>query len=120
MAYLKINGVDFSHCVSKLLIDTKQKYVSRENASGNLLVKYMTTKHNIQAGIIPLNSSQLSSLLSSISGERAMDVRVEFLDPSTGSLTTANCIVPIHSVEWYTIRVGNTMSKAFNLTFEEK
>lgn len=120
MAYLKINGVDFSHCVSKLLIDTKQKYVSRENASGNLLVKYITTKHNIQAGIIPLNSADLKTLLSSISGQKAMNVQVEFLSPETGALTTAQCIVPVHSVEWYTIRVGNTMSKAFNLTFEEK
>lgn len=120
MAYLKINNVDYSHCVNKLLVDTKHKYVARENASGNMLVKYVATKHNIQVGIIPLNSAELSSLLTSISGANAMDVKVEFLSPETNALYTAQCILPVNSVEWYSIRVGNTMSKAFTLTFEEK
>lgn len=120
MAYLKINDVDFSAFVNKLLIDTKQKYVSRENASGNLLVKYVATKHNIQVGIIPLNSVMLSVLMNLVNGRDSMDVKVEFLNPATGALTTAKCILPVHSVEYYTIRAGNTMTKAFNLTFEEK
>lgn len=117
MAYLKINGHDYSMYVNKLLIDTKHKYTARENASGNLLTKYITKKHNIHAGIIPLDSSALSTLMSDING---FDVTLQYLDPETNTLATANCIVPIHSVEYYTIRAGNTMTKAFNITFEEK
>ena len=120
MAYLKINGTDYSQYVNKLSITTKHKYTARENASGNLLTKYITKKRNIQVGVIPLDASTLKSLVSAING---FEVTVEFLDPEnpeTNSLSTANCIIPVHSVEYYTIRAGHTMSKAFSFTCEEK
>lgn len=117
MAYLKINGHDYSMYVNKLLVDTKHKYTARENASGNLLVKYITKKHNISVGIIPLDASVLSTLMSDIN---RFEVTVQYLDPETNSLRSAACIIPINSIEYYTIQAGNTMTKAFNLTFEEK
>lgn len=117
MAYLKINGTDYSNYVNKLLIDTKHKYMSRESASGDLLTKYITKKRNINVGIIPLDASALKRLVSALNG---FDVTVEFLDPETNSLSTANCIIPIHSIEYYSIRAGNTLTKAFNFTCEEK
>lgn len=117
MAYLKINGNDYSQYVNKLLIDTKHKYTARESASGDLLVKYITKKRNISVGVIPLDASSLSSLLSDLN---SFEVTVSFLNPETNALETANCIIPINSIEYYTIQIGNTKSKAFNFTCEEK
>ena len=117
MAYLKINGVDYSRYVNKLLIDTKHKYTARESASGDLLTKYIARKRNIQVGVIPLDASALKSLVNAING---FEVSVTFLDPATNNLTTVNCIIPVHSVEYYTIQAGKTMTKAFTFTCEEK
>lgn len=116
MAYLTINGHDYSKYVNKLIVDTKHKYTARENASGNLLVKYITKKRNIQAGIIPLDATTLKTLMADIN---RFKMTVQFLNPETNTLETANCIIPINSVEYYTIQAGNTMTKAFNVTFEE-
>ena len=117
MAYLKINGTDYSQYVNKLSITTKHKYTSRENASGNLLVKYLTKKRNIQVGVIPLDASAAKSLVSAING---FQVTVQFLDPATNQLQSAACIIPAHTVEYYTIQAGDTKVKAFSFTCEEK
>lgn len=117
MTYLKINGHDYSQYVNKLLIDTKHKYTARESASGELLTKYIAMKRNIQVGVIPLDASSMASLKSDVDG---FDVEVEFLDPSTGALSKAYCIIPVNTVEYYSIRAGNTMTKAFTFTCEEK
>lgn len=117
MAYLKINGRDYSHCVNKLIIDYKHKYTARESASGDLLVKPIATKRNIQVGVIPLSASELVALEQDISN---LEVSVTFLDPKTNALVTANCIIPGHSVEYYSIRAGNIMTKAFTFVCEEK
>lgn len=117
MAYLKINGIDLSQYVNKLNITTKHKYTARENASGNLLVKYITAKKNVQVGIIPLDSSSLQSVMAIVN---SFEVTVEYLEPETDTLKLIKCIIPTHSVEYYSIRVGNTMAKAFTFTCEEK
>lgn len=118
MAYLKINGTDYSQYVNKLSITTKHKYTSRENASGNLLVKYITKKRNIQVGVIPLDDTSLGLLMDAIN---SFNVTVEFADPVLGGATsTVSCIIPAHSVEWYTIQAGNRRAKAFSFTCEEK
>lgn len=117
MAYFKINDIDFSPYVNKLSVTTKHKYTARENASGDLLVKYIKAKKDIQVGIIPLDADSLSSLMLVIN---AFDVKVEYLDPDTKALKMINCIIPTNSVDYYSIRVGNTMSKAFTFTCEEK
>lgn len=116
MAYFKINGVDFSPYVNKLLVDTKHKYTARENASGNLLTKYITKKRNIQVGIIPLDASVLKNFITQINKFR---VSVSFLDPQTNELVTTTCIIPVNSIEYYTIQAGKTKTKAFNIVCEE-
>lgn len=117
MAYFKLNKVDYSHLVNKLNITTKHKYTARENASGDLLVKYLKGKKDIQVGIIPLDSNSLKSLMQAIN---SFEVTVEYLDPDTNTLKEINCIIPTNSVEYYTIQAGNTMTKAFTFTCEEK
>lgn len=117
MTYLKINGHDYSQYVNKLIVGTTHKYTARENASGNLLVKHITQKKNIQVGIIPLDATALSNLMQDLD---AFEVTVSYLEPKTNALTTINCIIPVHSVEYYTIRAGNVSTKAFTFTCEEK
>lgn len=116
MAYFKINNIDFSHCVNKLTVDTKHKYTARENASGNLMVKYITNKKNLKVGIIPLTDSQYKSFLTEIN---KFQVTVTFLNPQTNSLETIDCIIPINTVEYYTIQADKKMLKAFNITCEQ-
>lgn len=118
MAYFKINGTDFSMYVNKLLVDTKHVYTARQNASGNLMVKYVTKKHNVQVGIVPLDAAALRSLESELSGG-SFEKNITYLDPATNSLKTIRCIIPVHTVEYYTIQAGKTMTKAFNFTCEE-
>lgn len=123
MAYFKINNVDYSKYVNKLIVDTKHKYTARENASGNLMVKYITKKHNIQVGIIPLDHNALKSLEASLrvdpSNNTPFEKEISFLDPETNGLTTIRCIIPIHTIEYYTVQAGKTMTKAFSFTCEE-
>ena len=120
MAYFKINGTDYSKYVNKLLVDVKHKYTARENASGNLMVKYITKKHNVQVGIIPLDADALKSLTAELGqGGANFTKSITFLNPETNALETINCIIPIHTIEYYTIRAGNTMAKAFSFTCEE-
>lgn len=125
MAYLKIttpDGVttDYSQHVNKLSVTTKQKYTARENASGNLLVKYITQKRNIQVGLRPLDASKAKGIIAAISGANSMNISVQFLDPTTDSLSTANCIVPTNSVEYQHINSNGTLLKAITFTCEEK
>ena len=116
MAYFKINDNDYSMYVNKLLVDNKHKYTARENASGNLMVKYITKKRNVQVGIIPLDADTLKNLLADLN---KFEVEVTFLNPETNALETINCIIPVNSVEYYTIRADKTMTKAFSFTCEE-
>lgn len=120
MAYFKINDKDYSMYVNKLLVDTKHKYTARENASGNLLVKYITKKRNVQVGIIPLDAETLKDLTAELAeGGTKFEKRVTYLNPETNTLETINCIIPVHTIEYYTIQAGKTMTKAFNFTCEE-
>lgn len=116
MAYFKINDNDYSMYVNKLIVDIKHKYTARENASGNLMVKYITKKRNVQVGIIPLDATALKNLMTDIN---EFKVEVTFLNPETNELETIDCIIPVNSVEYYTIRADKTMAKAFNFVCEE-
>lgn len=120
MAYFKINDKDYSMYVNKLLVDVKHKYTARENASGNLMVKYITKKRNVQVGIIPLDAASLKSLSAELAkGGTSFTKRVTFLNPETNALEEIRCIIPVHSIEYYTIQAGDTMTKAFSFTCEE-
>lgn len=118
MAYFKINGHDYSIYVNKLIIDTKHKYTARENAAGTLMVKYITKKKALQVGIIPLDADTVSTLLTDLN-DGAFTKKVEFLNPQTNALEMINCIIPVNSIEYYTIQAGKTLTKAFTFTCEE-
>lgn len=120
MAYFKINDTDYSQYVNKLLVDVKHKYTARETAAGNLMVKYVTKKRNLQVGIIPLDAEALKNISAELNqGGNAFTKQITFLNPETNALETIKCIIPVHSIEYYTIQAGKVMTKAFTFTCEE-
>ena len=116
MTYFKINNVDYSMYVNKLIVDTEHVYKARTNASGNTSVKYVNTKKIVEVGIIPLDESIAASLKKAID---QFQVSISYRNPNTKALETINCIIPSNSVEYYTIRADKVMLKAFNLIFQE-
>lgn len=116
MAYFKINGVDFSHCVNELKVGTEANYNAQTNAAGDTVVDYINKKKNIEVGIIPLNDEELKTLTNAIYG---FAMSISYLDPSTKELSEIVCILPTSNIEYQMIRVGKTMSKAFTLQFIE-
>ena len=116
MAYFKINGVDFSHCVNELNVGTEANYTAQTNAAGNTVVDFINKKRIVEVGIIPLNDADLQTLSASIYG---FTMTISFLDPNTKALTDIVCILPSTNIEYQTIQVGKVMSKAFTLQFIE-
>ncbi len=116
MAYFKINGVDYSQYVNKLTIQTNHVYNARTNAAGDKKVKYINSKKIITVGIIALNEGITAELLKVLN---QFQMEVEFRDPETKTLKTADCIIPKNSIEYYTIQADNVKTKAYILTFEE-
>ena len=116
MAYFKINGVDYSRYVNKLSVQTNHIYNARTNASGNKSVKFINSKKVIMVGIIPLDAETNENLVAALN---TFKMTVDFLDPATGQLGRATCIIPKNSIEYYTIQADKVQTKAYTLTFEE-
>lgn len=117
MAYLKINGNDYSSIVNILKVDKQVTYKAATNAAGNTVVKYVTTKRNFTVGIIPLDDAKMKALQADIS---QFKVSISYRDPETGELVeNVNCIVPLNEVEYYTIQADKVMYKAFLLAIQE-
>ena len=117
MAYLKINGTDYSMYVNKLKIERNHIYKGQTAASGNTVAKYINTKRTIEVGIIPLDSTAMARLQTDIN---KFKVTVSYLDPQTKELVeNVSCIIPQNSVDYYTVQAGNVKFQAFSLKFEE-
>ena len=117
MSYFKINGVDFSAYVNKLLIGTEHSYKSMTTASGSTIVKYINSKRSIEVGIIPLTDAQMKPLLNEVD---KFQVTISYRDPETNALVeNLSCIIPNHLVEYHTIQSGKVMYKALSLQIKE-
>lgn len=114
--YFKIGNNDYSMFVNELKVSTNNNYNLQTNASGNTVVDLINKKRTIEVGIIPLNDNIMKQLKADIA---AFNVNVSFLDPDTGELGEANCIIPSNEVEYYTIQADRVLFNAFSLTFEE-
>lgn len=114
--YFKINDVNFSMYVNALNVETENIYNAQTNAAGDSVVDLINKKRRVEVGIIPLNSSAMKSLLEEID---KFNVSISFLNPLTHELDTINAIIPSSGVEYYSIRVGNTLFKEFKLEFQE-
>lgn len=117
MNYLKINGVDFSMYVNALKVNKTATYSAQTNAAGNSVVDYINSKRVIEVGIIPLDDASMASLLAEID---KFSVILSFRNPITNKLEEGvACIIPSNAVDYYTIRDGKVMYKAFTLSFTE-
>lgn len=117
MSYFKIGEHDYSNCVCELKVRNNVNYNAQMNAAGDTIVDYISSKREIEIGIIPLTDAAMANLLADID---AFNVSISFLNPRTKALEEGvNCIIPSEEVEYYTIQSGNTTFKQFNLVFIE-
>jgi hypothetical protein len=117
MAYLKINGVDFSMYVNQLKVSKEANYNAQTNAAGDTVVDFINAKRTIEVGIIPLDSAVAAQLLALLDN---FSLEISFLNPITNRLEeNVVCILPETEVDYYTIQAGNTKLNAFNLSFIE-
>lgn len=114
--YFKIGNNDYSMFVNELKVSTNNNYNSQTNAAGNTVVDLINKKRTIEVGIIPLNDDIMKQLKADIA---AFNVNVSYLDPDTGALSTANCIIPSNEVNYYTIQGDRVLFEACSLVFEE-
>lgn len=116
MTYFKINEIDYSMYVNKLLVGTEHIYKGRTNASGNTIVKRINTKRTLEVGIIPLDENAMANLQYLLN---QFTLTVSFLNPETKELENIKCMVSVQSVEYYTIQNSDVRFKAFSLVFKE-
>lgn len=116
MEYFKINDVDFSMYVNSLTVTKNQIYKSQINAAGNTIVKHINTKRALVVGIIPLDAAAMKALQAAL---KKMTASISFMNPDTNAIETISCMIATQTVDYYTVRAGNTSFKAFTLQFSE-
>lgn len=118
-SYFCINGINYSHLVNQLKIETNHNYTSQSNAAGNTVVDFINTKRTIEVGIIPITDADYMQEFKTELDK--FNVTISFLNPQTNKLEdNVNCIIPSNNIEYYTIQGGtNIMYKAFTLKFIE-
>lgn len=117
MAYFKIGGIDFSHCVNALRVTTEANYNAQTNAAGNTVVDYVNSKRTIEVGFIPVDGEAMAQLRAAIS---SFSVAISFRDPDTNLLAeNVPCIVPECEADYYTIQPGRVSYNPFEIEFIE-
>ncbi len=116
MAYIKINGTDFSMYCNKLNVSKTANYNAQMNAGGNTVVDFINHKRTITVGIIPLDDTVMSNLQTVLHN---FSVSITFLNPQTKELETVICIIPESNIEYYTIQADKVSFNAFTLDFIE-
>ncbi len=116
MAYVQLNGIDFSMYCNKLIVTKTANYNAQTNAGGNTVVDFINHKRTITVGIIPIEDSVMADLQAILTN---FSVSITFLNPQTKQLDTAICIIPESNVEYYTIQADKVSFNAFELEFIE-
>lgn len=115
--FFKINGIDFSMYVNKLLVGKEHFYKSMTAASGKTLVKYVNSKRTLEVGIIPLDDTTMQELLAEIN---KFQVTVSYRNPETNELVEGvECIIPNNLIEYHTIQAGKVDYRAFTIQIKE-
>lgn len=117
MAYLTMNGVDFSPYVNDLKVTNTHRYNAQTNAAGNTVVDYINKKRTFEVGIIPVDDTVMANLQDVLNG---FNVTLAFRNPQTNTLEeNVNCIIPMNAVAYYTIRTDKVTYDAFVLNIQE-
>ena len=117
MAYLKINGVDYSHLISGLKVgyETLVSDNSGRNAAGNTVIDVINHKIKVYTTLRHTTEAEMRSFLNAISG---YVVNITFLNPKTNALTTITAYTGTPEPEYYTIS-ASTIYKPMNINFIE-
>lgn len=117
MAYLKLNGIDFSAYVNDLKVTNNHRYNAQTNAAGNTVVDYINNKRSFEIGIIPVDDTVMAQLQEVMN---TFNIKVSFRNPQTNVLEEdVNCILPMNAVAYYTIRADKVAYDAFVITLTE-
>ena len=118
MAYLTINGHDYSDYVCDLKITRNHTYRAQTCAAGNTVVDNISSKRQFEVGVIALDDEVMPNLLNDVYG---FEVSLGFRNPQTNQLEEdVTCIIPTSSISYYTLSgAGSRMYDAFNLKFTE-
>lgn len=117
MAYIKINGNDYSAFVRSLSVKKAANYNSQTNAAGNTVVDFINHKREIKVGFIYVDSDTMKQIQNDID---LFNVSISFRNPQTGELEEdVNCIMPSSDVNYFTIQVNKVLFNEFELTFIE-
>lgn len=116
MAYFKIGSTDYSNLVNELKVNKSTNYTAQTNAAGNTVVDYTNKKRTIEVGIIPATEADVKNLLSALD---SFNMTISYREPTTGAITTCDCIIPDSNIEYYTIQANKVRLKAFKLKFIE-
>ena len=115
MAYLMINGNDYSSFVNELKVGTEANFNAQTNAAGNSVVEYINSKKTLEIGFIPMSDNSLIRLMN----DASFHSQITYRNPLTNDLDTIDCILASNELEYYTIQAGKVLYKAFVLTFTE-
>ena len=117
MAYLKINGVDYSHLVSGLKVgyETLVSDNSGRNAAGNTVIDVINHKIKVYTTLRHTTEAEMRSFLNAING---YVVDITFLNPKTNALTTITAYTGTPEPEYYTIS-SSTIYKPMSINFIE-
>jgi hypothetical protein len=116
MAYLKINGVDYSPYIKKLKVDKAHYYEMKSSAGGKDRVTPKYTRRTVEVTVIVINDEVMQGLLTSLANLRNT---ISFRNPETNTLVDMDCIVEHKAVEYFTIQENKVLYQEFNLVFTE-
>ena len=115
--FFKINGIDFSMYVNKLIVGTEHNYTAKTSAYGFDQIAYKYSKRVLEVGIVPLDDATMLNLLREIN---KFQVSISYRNPETNEIVEGlPCIIPNNLIEYYTIQAGNVKYKAFSLQIKE-
>ena len=117
MAYLKINGTDFSSLISGLKVgyETLVSDDSGRNAAGNSVIDVINEKVKLYTTLRHTTEDEMSRFLKAI---KPYVVEVTYLDPETKELGTITAYHGTPEPEYYTIS-KKTIYKPMSLNFIE-
>jgi hypothetical protein len=116
MAIFKINNTDFSDLVTGLKVgyETLVSDNSGRNANGDTVLDVINTKRKIYVTLRHTTFAEMQSFLAAV---EPFQVTVNYLDPKTNTLKTANTYIGTPEPEFY--NVSKTLYKPMSLNFIE-
>lgn len=116
MIIFKINNVDFSDLIAGLKVgyETLVSDSSGRNANGDTVIDFINMKRKIYVSLRHTTIAEMQSFLAAISD---FNVEIEYLDPRTNTLESANTYTGTPEPEYYNI--NKSLCKPMDLNFIE-